>query len=158
VFIDSYILEWLRCRWHCCEWVHPGLFPKVDCFIFPLSHMAWDTSAFPCCWLGLALPYLAFPDLAVHPNSEILSTCKSVRYTSQARIIQMHNRHTQHYTFLYQIRFFYMSLSGRLTPDNLFGHKYIETHQTFVYHSRIPCPSPQFWLFQSGVPVPLSLS
>ncbi len=42
--IDSYILEWLRRHWHCCEWVHPGLYPKVDCFTFPLA-----------IWLGMLL-------------------------------------------------------------------------------------------------------
>jgi hypothetical protein len=38
-------------------------------------------------WLSLA--YLACPDLAIDFKSQILSTCESGRYTSQARIIQI---------------------------------------------------------------------
>jgi hypothetical protein len=40
--------------------------------------MAWDASkGFPCCWLGLALPYLARLDLAVDPKFQISSTLKA---------------------------------------------------------------------------------
>ncbi len=30
MIVDLYILEWLRRRWHCGEWVHPGLYPKFQ--------------------------------------------------------------------------------------------------------------------------------
>ncbi len=48
--------------------------PKSRLLHVPYGHMAWDASeGFPRCRrLGLALPYLACPDLAEDPNLEYL--------------------------------------------------------------------------------------
>jgi hypothetical protein len=72
--------------------------------------MTMDTSeGFPCHWLGLALPtWLA---QAVDPKSQISSTSKSGRYTSQARIIQIaQSIHTLIY-IPFQVTFLWTSWS-----------------------------------------------
>ncbi len=79
----------------------------------PFSQMAWDAAeGFPLWWLGLALPYFARLDLAVHPKSQISSTCKSDRYTpytSQVRKIQIAQQYIQWYTFLFKFTFSWAS-------------------------------------------------
>jgi hypothetical protein len=72
LFAGLNILERLRCHWCCCEWVHPGLFPKVGWSPSSPSHMAKDASeGFPRYWLGLAC--LACSDLAIDPKAQSLN-------------------------------------------------------------------------------------
>ncbi len=71
-------------------------------------------------WLGLA--YLNCQGLAIHPKSQILATCKSGRYMSEAIIIQIaQSVHTMIYIPL-QVTFSWRSCSGQLALDNSVGN------------------------------------
>ncbi len=96
---NLYILERLKRRWHCSEWVHPCFCSKQT-----FSHMLQphDLGRFPglpapIAWLGY--PPLGLPRSCYRPEVPHSSTYKSHWYTSQVNTAQQHINYIQGYLF-----------------------------------------------------------
>jgi hypothetical protein len=116
---------WLRCCWHCSEWVHPFFCPEADQFRFASAMWLYDTSeSFPPQSLGFSSLCLACPDLAIDPKSQTSSTYKSHWCTSQVKTTQQHSNYIQQHIFSFTPHPLGQVEEGLLDLKNYVGHTY----------------------------------